>query len=152
MTLSKFTDYSFRVLIYLGNHPDDLFTVDELSKILGLSTHHIKKIIYILAKNEYIVSSKGRNGGIRLKLNPKDINLGELLKVTEGNLNIAECFSIENNTCPLNSMCKLKPILNNSLKAFIVKLSEYTLDDILWKFSMHYKNTYIFIPFIRINV
>ena len=51
MYLSKFTDYSFRILIYLGNHPNELFTVDELSDILGLSTHHIKKIVYKLAKN-----------------------------------------------------------------------------------------------------
>ena len=60
MYLSKFTDYNFRILIYLGNHPNEIFTVDELSSILGLSTNHIKKsyinylkiIISILLKEE----------------------------------------------------------------------------------------------------
>ncbi|MCG4715537.1 Rrf2 family transcriptional regulator, partial [Faecalibacillus intestinalis] len=80
---------------YLGNHPNELFTVDELSDILGLSTHHIKKIVYKLAKNNYILSTKGRNGGIKLVMDPKDINLGELLDITEDNLNIVECFSKE---------------------------------------------------------
>lgn len=131
MYLSKFSDYGFRILIYLGNHPDELFTVDELSSTLGLSTHHIKKIIYRLAKNGYIASSKGRNGGIKLGMNPKDINLGKLLEVTEDNLNIVECFSLENNTCNIVKSCRLKPIISEALDAFILKFSEYTLEDIL---------------------
>lgn len=131
MYLSKFTDYSFRILIYLGNHPNELFTVDELSYILGLSTHHIKKIIHKLAKNNYIYSSKGRNGGIKLVMNPKDINLGALLEITEDNLNIVECFSSDSISCNLDGECKLKSVLNEALNSFKLKLSEYTLADII---------------------
>lgn len=131
MYLSKFTDYSFRILMYLGNNPDKLSTVDELASILGLSTHHVKKIVYKLSKNNYILSLKGRNGGIKLGMDPKDINLGKLLEITEDNLDILECFSIENNTCSLNNCCKLKPIINDALESFKLKFSEYTLADIL---------------------
>ena len=131
MYLSKFTDYSFRILMYLGNNPDKLSTVDELSSILGLSTHHVKKIVYKLSKNNYISSLKGRNGGIKLGMDPKDINLGKLLEITEDNLDILECFSIENNTCSLNNCCKLKPNINDALESFKLELSKYTLDDIL---------------------
>lgn len=131
MYLSKFTDYSFRILIYLGHHPNELFTIEQLSEILDLSTHHLKKIIYKLAKNGYIVSLKGRNGGIKLIMNPKDINLGELLDTTEDNMNIVECFSFENNTCNISGSCKLKPIINQALESFKQKFSEYTLNDIL---------------------
>lgn len=131
MYLSKFTDYSFRILMYLGNNPDKLSTVDELSSILGLSTHHVKKIVYKLSKNNYISSLKGRNGCIKLGMDPKDINLGKLLEITEDNLDILECFSIENNTCSLNNCCKLKPIINDALESFKLELSKYTLDDIL---------------------
>ncbi len=131
MYLSKFTDYSFRILMYLGNNPDKLSTVDELSSILDLSTHHVKKIVYKLSKNNYISSLKGRNGGIKLGMDPKDINLGKLLEITEDNLDILECFSIENNTCSLNNCCKLKPIINDALESFKLELSKYTLADIL---------------------
>lgn len=131
MYLSKFTDYSFRILMYLGNNPDKLSTVDELSSILDLSTHHVKKIVYKLSKNNYILSLKGRNGGIKLGMDPKDINLGKLLEITEDNLDILECFSIENNTCSLNNCCKLKPIINDALESFKLELSKYTLADIL---------------------
>ena len=131
MYLSKFTDYSFRILMYLGKNPDKLSTVDELSSILGLSTYHVKKIVYKLSTNNYILSLKGRNGGIKLGMDPKDINLGKLLEITEDNLDILECFSIENNTCSLNNCCKLKPIINDALESFKLELSKYTLDDIL---------------------
>ncbi|RDY26701.1 Rrf2 family transcriptional regulator [Romboutsia weinsteinii] len=131
MNLSKFTDYSFRILIYLGNNPNELFTVDELSNILNLSTHHIKKIVYKLAKNNYIVSSKGRNGGIKLTSDPCDINLGDVFQTMEENLSIVECFSTESNTCNVAGSCKLKPILNEALESFRLKLSEYTLEDLL---------------------
>ena len=131
MYLSKFTDYGFRILIYLGNNQDRLFTVDELSNTLDLSTHHIKKIIYKLAKHGYISSSKGRNGGIKLGMDSKDINLGELLEITEDNLNIVECFSSDNNTCSINDSCKLKPIINDALNSFKNEFYKYTLYDIL---------------------
>ena len=135
MYLSKFTDYSFRILIYLGNNPNKLFTVDELSNTLNLSTHHIKKIIYKLAKNGYISSSKGRNGGIKLGMDSKNINLGKLLEITEDNLNIVEYFSSDSISCNLNGECKLKPVLNDALNSFKLKLklklSEYTLADII---------------------
>ena len=117
--------------MYLGNNPDKLSTVDELSSILDLSTHHVKKIVYKLSKNNYISSLKGRNGGIKLGMDPKDINLGKLLEITEDNLDILECFSIENNTCSLNNCCKLKPIINDALESFKLELSKYTLADIL---------------------
>ena len=131
MYLSKFTDYRFRILMYLGNNPYKISTVDELSSILGFSTHHVKKIVYKLSTNNYILSLKGRNGGIKLGMDPKDINLGKLLEITEDNLDILECFSIENNTCSLNNCCKLKPIINDALESFKLELSKYTLDDIL---------------------
>lgn len=131
MTLSKFSDYAFRILILLGNNPDTTFTVDSISKALELSNHHIKKIVYKLAINGYINSSKGRNGGIRLGKNPDDINLGELLKITEDNLNIVECFSNKNNTCNISSSCKLKGVINIALSSFMNVFNDYTLSDVL---------------------
>ena len=131
MYLSKFTDYSFRALIYLAINREKLCTVEELAQKLDVSEHHLKKIIHKLAKTAYITSIKGRTGGLKLGLEPKDINLGEVLKVTEDNLNIAECFNKEN-TCPfITDGCKLKGIMNKSLKEFVKEFEQYTLEDII---------------------
>ena len=133
MTLSKFSDYAFRILILLGNNPDITFTVDSISEALGLSNHHIKKIVYKLATKGYVDSSKGRNGGLRLGMNPADINLGELLKITEDNLNIVECFSKDGNTCSISSSCKLKGLIGVALNSFMNVFHQYTLADVLDK-------------------
>lgn len=131
MQLSKFTDYAFRALIYLANNKDDNSTVDKLAAELEISEHHLKKIVNKLAKTEYILSIKGRNGGLRLGLEPKDINLGKVLLVTEENLSLVECMD-KPELCPLMSGgCKLKGIISKSLTHFIEEMSQYTLEDIL---------------------
>jgi Rrf2 family transcriptional regulator, nitric oxide-sensitive transcriptional repressor len=130
MQLSKFTDYAFRALMYLGKNNEANLTIDILAKNLDISIHHLKKIINKLAKTEYIISIKGRNGGLKLGLPPKDINLGEVLKLTEENLNLVECMG-DTEICPLFCGCKLKRTISNSLEAFIEEMSKYTLEDIL---------------------
>lgn len=131
MQLSKFTDYAFRTLIYLANNRDKNSIVDELARELEISEHHLKKIVNKLAKTEYIISVKGRNGGLKLGLEPKDINLGKVLMFTEENLNLVECMD-KPDTCPLmKNGCKLKGIISKSLNSFIEEMSKYTLEDIL---------------------
>lgn len=131
MQLSKFTDYAFRALIYLAENNNRLCTVEELAENLNASEHHIKKIIHKMAKTEYIVSIKGRSGGLRLGLEPEDINLGEVLKITEDNMKIVECFNKESECPMMESGCKLKRIVSSSLKMFVDEFSKYTLKDIL---------------------
>lgn len=131
MNLSKFSDYSFRTLIYLAKNQDKLCTVEEVADYLKISEHHLKKIVQRLGKTEYIRSSKGRNGGLKLGLNPKDINLGSILRITEDNLTLVECFSDDKCTCNLTGVCKLKIVFDNSLNSFINELSKYTLEDII---------------------
>ena len=93
MNLSKFSDYAFRILIYLAKNRDKLCTVEELASSLEISEHHLKKIVHKLAKTEYIISIKGRNGGLKLGMEPNKINLGKILIITEEKLNTSVCFS-----------------------------------------------------------
>lgn len=130
MQLSKFTDYAFRALIYLGNNNDRLCTVEELARELVTSPHHMKKVIHKLSILGYIESSKGRMGGIRLASKPGDINLGEVLQNTEENLNLYECF--QDRGCPLlNGGCRLKGITHRALKSFLEEYSHHTLEQLL---------------------
>ena len=131
MQLSKFTDYAFRTLIYLGKNKEKLSVVDKMAVELEISEHHLKKVVNKLAKTDYIISLKGRNGGLKLGMDPKNINLGSVIKVTEENLNLVQCMS-NSEVCPLlNDGCKLKCIISKSLDSFIDEMSKYTLEDIL---------------------
>lgn len=131
MQLSKFTDYAFRALIYLATHREENVTVDILARELQVSQHHLKKIINKLARTEYVISIKGRNGGLKLGMAPENINLGKILLLTEENLMLVQCMDNPKD-CPLmKSGCKLKGIISNSLSLFIDELSKYSLADIL---------------------
>lgn len=131
MYLSKFTDYSFRALMYLAENRDKISTVEELANKLCISEHHLKKIVHKLAKTNLIISMKGRSGGLKLGLDPKDINLADVISITEDNLNIAQCFN-KKECCPfIESGCNLKGIMNKSLDAFLEEFSKYTLQDII---------------------
>ena len=131
MNISKFSDYAYRTLIYLAKNRDKLCTVEELSKDLYISEHHLKKIVHKLGKTEYVISIKGRNGGIKLGLEPSEINLRSVLNITEENLTLIECFSRGQCTCEKSGSCKLKIIINSSLNSFMKELSNYTLADLL---------------------
>ncbi len=131
MQLSKFTDYTFRVLIYMAKHEEELTTVEQLAIVLDVSEHHLKKVIQKLAKTDYLISIKGRAGGIKLGCPPKEINLGEVLKMTEDNLNIVACLNTDEKCAFITGECKLKKIINQSLERFIEVFSQYTLEDIL---------------------
>lgn len=131
MQLSKFTDYAFRALIYLAKNTEENSTVDKLAEELEISTHHLKKVINKLAKTDYIISLKGRNGGLKLGVEADKINLGKVLLLTEENLNLVECMN-EPEKCPLiRYECKLKGIISKSLSSFINEMSKYTLKDII---------------------
>lgn len=132
MQLSKFTDYAFRSLIYLAENQNTLCTVDEIARNLNISEHHLKKIIHKLAKTDYVISIKGRNGGLKLGTSPSLINLGEVLKLTEDNMNMVECFT-DNNVCYycVDNQCKLRTIISSSLEKFYEEFSKHTLADVL---------------------
>lgn len=130
MQISKFTDYAFRALIYLGNNTERLCTVEELSRELETSQHHMKKVIHRLSLLGYVEGLKGRSGGLRLAQHPAQINLGEVLKKTEENLNLYECF--QENQCPLlQGGCRLKGITYLALQRFLEEYSHHTLEELL---------------------
>lgn len=131
MNISKFSDYAFRILIYLAKNQEKLCTVEELASNLEISEHHLKKIVHKLAKTEYIISIKGRNGGLKLGMDPNEINLGKILIITEDNLNMSACFSSARHECAHDSTCKFKHILGDALTSFINEISKHTLQELL---------------------
>lgn len=129
MQLTQYTDYSFRVLIFLAQKPSGLSTVTEIASFHDISRNHLVKVIHNLASKGFIVTTRGRNGGMTLSREPANINLGDVARNTEPNFNIAECFDRENNRCVITPSCTLKSILWDAHKAFLKVLDQYTLAD-----------------------
>ncbi len=131
MQLTLYTDYSLRVLVYLGLRPDAVATITEIAERYGISRNHLVKVVHNLATNGFIHTVRGRGGGMTLSRPANEINIGDVVRHTEINFDIVECFDPVNNTCPIAPLCALKQALHEAHKQFMNVLDGYTLVDVL---------------------
>ena len=131
MRLTQFTDYSLRTLLFLSANRDRLVTIQDIADLHGISKNHLMKVVYQLGQTGLVETVRGRNGGLRLGKEPQDINIGQLVRTTETDFFMAECFDRDSDTCPLTRDCKLKHTLNNATQAFLAVLDQQTLADML---------------------
>lgn len=128
MQLTRHTDFSLRVLIYLSlNKTDELVTINEISEHFDILKNHLTKVVHHLAQKGYIETIQGKNGGMRLAKNPENIKLGEVVQDMEMNLDVVDCSKP---LCPLINNCELKSILNEAKLSFISTLNKYSLADL----------------------
>jgi len=133
MRLTMYTDYSLRVLIYLGTKDNDkLTTIQEISDAYHISKNHLMKVTFELGKAGFIETVRGRGGGIRLADRPENINVGAVVRQMEEDFHLVECFNPEGNTCPISPICGLRGVLGKALNAYLAVLDEYTLQDLLF--------------------
>ena len=130
MHITRYTDYSLRVLIYLALQQERLVTIQQIADSYDISKNHLMKVVHQLTLKGYIESVRGKNGRLRLHGRPEDINIGVLVRETEQDMNLVECFSSDNQCC-ITPVCGLKNILAEALRAFLNTLDQYTLADIL---------------------
>lgn len=128
MKLTLFTDYSARVLLYLGARPDRLCSIAEVADAYGISQNHLMKVVNQLARSGYIESVRGRFGGIRLGKAPEEINIGTLVRHTEEGFDLADCGN-----CVIAPACGLTGVFKEALGALFGVLDRYSLADLLKK-------------------
>jgi Rrf2 family nitric oxide-sensitive transcriptional repressor len=119
-----------RVLIYLAEQGDRLATIQEIADRYEISKNHLMKVVHQLNKKGYIETIRGKKGGMRLHMAPNEINIGVLIRETEQDLSIVECFSSKN-ACKITPVCGLKAMFAEALKAFLETLDKYTLADVI---------------------
>ena len=132
MRLTVYTDYSLRTLIYLGaKKQDELTTIQEISDAYNISKNHLMKVTHQLGQLGYIETIRGRGGGIRLAKLPAHISIGEVVRQTEEDFHLVECFDPESNMCKIAPACQLKGVLAEALQAYLEVLDRYTVEDFL---------------------
>lgn len=133
MQLSRFTDYTLRVLFYAAINNDRLTTLSEIAEFYGISIEHLRKVVHALSKSGYLKTFRGKNGGLQLGKRPAEINIGVIVEQAEGSRPIINC---EQHACRLTSFCTLQPILYKAKIAFLEVLKEHTLADLIDNPSM----------------
>jgi Rrf2 family nitric oxide-sensitive transcriptional repressor len=130
MHLTTFTDYTLRVLIYLALEPERLATIAEMAGAYGISENHLMKVVHRLARSGIIESVRGKGGGVRLARAPAEIRLGEVIRASEGDAAIVECFSGTANNCRIAPVCRLSKILGEAFAGLYQSLDAFTLADL----------------------
>ena len=130
MNITRFTDYSLRVLIYLSLQDEEVVTIKDVAECYGISKNHLMKVVQALSAQGYLHATRGKNGGIKLGLDPKEINIGKLVRCFEQDSTLVECFG-SGNQCVITPACQLKRILAEAMESFFQALEQYTLNDLI---------------------
>lgn len=131
MHLTRHTDYSLRVLYYLGLNPDRRVSIGEISEAFGASRNHLVKVVQNLAREGFVKTVRGRTGGVRLALPPEQIRIGRVVALTEPGFRVVECFDPKTNTCPIAALCGLQGVVERGLAAFLAELDRHTLAEVV---------------------
>ena len=130
MKLTSYTNYAMRCLQLAALKAPKLVRVDDVSLIHGVSRPHIVKVVHALGKAGYLETVRGRGGGFRLSRPAEEIIVGDVVRLTEGPMEVVECFNPETNTCPLIGICKLSKKIQEATHAFMEVLDDVTIADI----------------------
>ena len=132
MHITRYTDYSLRVMIYLALKGDELSTIKEIADAYDISKNHLMKVVQNLNSKGYLTATRGKSGGIRLTQAAASINIGALVRDMESDMDLVECFR-NSQDCVITPACQLKRVLADALTAFLEVLDQYTLADLLPK-------------------
>lgn len=131
MRLAEYTDYTLRVLMYCASNPDRLVTIAEIAEAHGVSKNHLMKIVNDLGRQGVLETLRGRGGGLRLVKKPSEIRVGDVVRASETDFRLVECFDADTNTCGLTKTCRMKNLLGSALEAYFRELDSATLADIV---------------------
>ena len=131
MSLTRFTDYSLRVLMYAAAQPERHVTIAEIAAAYAISESHLKKVVHHLGKAGLLTNVRGRGGGVGLARPAARINLGAVVRVSEADCALVECFDAKNNRCVITPACPVRTLFAQALDAFYAVLDRHTLADLM---------------------
>lgn len=130
MRLTSYTNYALRTLQLAELRGPSLVRVDDVVRVHKLARPHIVKIVHELGREDFLITVRGRNGGFKLARPADQITVGEVVRITEGPLDLVECFNPDTNTCPLIGICVLSAKIQEATRAFMAILDDLTIADI----------------------
>ena len=124
MRLTQWTDYTLRVLMYCAaaEGREQPVTITEVAEAYGISRSHLMKIVQQLSAQGLLETTRGRGGGMRLMVSASSIHIGAVVRATETDFNLVECFDPASNQCRLSSHCRLKGVLGQAMQAYLAVL------------------------------
>lgn len=131
MRLNTQTDYALRLLMHLAVNSARLVTIQEVSDRYSISKNHLMKLASTLAHEGFVISVRGRSGGLKLARPPEQITVGTVVRCMENDFALVECFQAGRGECLITPACRLKSVINGAVTAFLAELDRSTLADLV---------------------
>lgn len=131
MRLTRQTNYAVRIMMYCAANSGRLSRIPEIASAYNVSELFLFKILQPLVEARLVETVRGRNGGVRLGRAASEITLFDVVRVTEENFAMAECFENDAVDCPLIDSCALNSALRKALGAFFEVLESFTIEDLV---------------------
>ena len=107
MIISTRGRYALRVIIDLAeNGNGDYIAMKKIAERQGISLKYLERILPVLTQNSIVEGVQGKGGGYRLTRKPEDYRVGEILRLTEGDLAPVACLQRGAATCERKDTCK----------------------------------------------
>jgi Rrf2 family nitric oxide-sensitive transcriptional repressor len=129
MQLTRFSDYALRVLMFAQAAGERLRHHRRDGSRVWYLRAHLATVVNALTRADFLVAVRGRYGGLRLAREPSEINIGDVVRATEPDFALVECFA-SGTQCVVTQRCRLQGILRGALKAFLAELDRHTLESI----------------------
>ena len=124
--------YALRVLLDLAEHANDGYIpMKSVAERQELSLKYIERIMPVLSKNKLVEGIHGKGGGYRLTRDPKDYKVGEILRLTEGDLSPVACLECNAAPCKRKNKCKTLPMWTKFHKMINEYFDGITLKDLM---------------------
>lgn len=129
MRLTQFTDFGVRALILLAERDGEVLSASHIAESLGVSVHHMAKVLQALGAAGLVRSQRGKQGGVVLAMAPEAIRIGAVVRVLEEGQPLVECCRADGGACVLTSGCRLRGMLLGAQQAFLAELDRFSLAD-----------------------
>lgn len=111
MMISTRGRYALRVIIDLAEYGDGGYIpMKDVAARQGISLKYLERILPVLTRNNMIEGIHGKGGGYRLTRHPADYSVGEILRLTEGDLAPVACLESDAENCQRSTECRTYPM------------------------------------------
>lgn len=133
MMISTKGRYALRVMTDLALHTDSGYiSLADIANRQEISLKYLEAIIALLNKSGLVESLRGKSGGYRLKKNPEEYTLREILEITEGAIVPVNCACVtRDGDCKRSALCPTMPVWQRLDTMIRDYLDSVTLKDLI---------------------
>ncbi len=111
MLISTRGRYALRILIDLAEHQNgEYIPMKDVAYRQEISLKYIERIMPLLTKEKLVEGQHGKGGGYRLTKEPDQYRVGDILRLTEGDLAPISCLQEDAKPCNRAAECRTLPM------------------------------------------